>query len=473
MNNNNYSEVYFHCVNFVKTYYSLDDSVAAEFLNHGPLRDPTNKEDHAKWNEIVTHPERFLIEINTTKDYYIAHLLATILHISTLGEVNSREKRELYLIYKCLRVPVMKSNSLFALVCLARITTKLRLDSEIANIYKKVAKSFNGLTGDMILSSKSLWSYGHQTTHILFLYLKRKHYSFKIKYSKPASPDNVNYTLLSDQIERFPELFTDAKPTHTLNEFFFFPALMSEVINIPSYQTYSTSFYDFSISHLLNKEHHQDNYSLDVVKKKRDIENVRKNNVFMSIRVGSFKSDHNYADHRNQDPAIILEALNELARLYRNYNFKFFCTDIVDSTIVRERNIEVLDSSTSFDDIIHIQKNSIACIIAAAGAAWAPPLYFSTPTLAYDTWPCDTGKYSHPFLTYHFRSTTLENTPSSPYRLNSSAGHTENYEEIKSKGVRINNEDSTYYVSVFHKYIQQSIIQQKTNTSTFLSHHSF
>ena len=81
MNNNNYSEVYFHCVNFVKTYYSLDDSVAAEFLNHGPLRDPTNKEDHAKWNKIVSHPERFLIEINATKDYYIPHLLATAPYI--------------------------------------------------------------------------------------------------------------------------------------------------------------------------------------------------------------------------------------------------------------------------------------------------------------------------------------------------------------------------------------------------------
>ena len=223
MNNNNYSEVYFHCVNFVKTYYSLDDSVAAEFLNRGPLRDPTDGEDHAKWNELVLNPERFLVEINTSEDYYIPHLLATILHISTLGEVNSRENRELYRIFTSLKVPVMKSNSLFALVCLARITSKLRLNSETANIYKNIAKSFHGLTGDVVLSSKSLWSYGHQNTHILFLHLMRRHYNFKIKYSRPTSPDNVNYTLLSHQIEQFPDLFTDAKPTHALNEFFFFP----------------------------------------------------------------------------------------------------------------------------------------------------------------------------------------------------------------------------------------------------------
>ena len=123
--------------------------------------------------------------------------------------------------------------------------------------------------------------------------------------------------------------------------------------------------------------------------------------------------------------------------------------------------------------LIYIQKSSIACIIPAAGAAWAAPLYFYTPTLAYDGWPCDVGKYSHPFLTYHFRSTTVENTPSSPYRLNSAAGHTENYDVIKSKGVRINNENSAYYVSVFQKFIQQSIIEKKANTSKFLSDHSF
>jgi len=450
---------YQQCVDFVKMYYSLDYTATKCVLKNGPTA-------------IIPSP-------NTNARHYLKPLkhvssaieLASFLYTSTCGIINHIDSSALKHLHNILYKPVIEVDSLFALSCLTRISSILGFDDTVQHlqslIYDRYIRHGNGL----VLSTETLYSYGHQSTHILFLFLLNNVLPFKIYYSLPNATDPLNQSLVALQRSLSSEIFKDMPPTHSLNEFYFFPALLSAFTKLPKHQPYRTSHYDFGLSALFEAYPCVSLLPPAISVGSPSPRLIHKKTVFISLRTAYYKNDAGFNDHRNQDPNIILNAVNELAMLFSDYYFILYPPQTINHPVDNASNLHILLPGTSFEQILSIQRTSIACILPASGAAWAPPLYFHVPTLAYDAWSCDVGKYYHPSLIYHFRPILVDLTPSSPYRACRAAGQTENYTSILNRGVRLYQQDPSYYVLIFKSFLLRIHNMRHFSTQTFLSHH--